>query len=65
MDALLVLATPLHKPVTKLASAVLRLVEEEVSRCISGGILSGMTGANLRRTLAARLKKSGAGAKRA
>jgi len=33
-------------------------VEEEVSRCISDGILSGMTGANLRRTLAARLKKS-------
>jgi LysR family nitrogen assimilation transcriptional regulator len=65
MDALLVLATPLHKPVTKLASAVLRLVEQEVSRCISDGILSGMTGANLRRALAARLKKTGAGAKRA
>lgn len=59
MDALLVLATPLHKPVTKLASAVLRLVEQEVSRCIDDGILSGMTGVNLRRALAARLKKTG------
>ena len=59
MDALLVLATPLHKPVTKLASAVLRLVEQEVSRCIDNGILSGMTGANLRRALATRLKKAG------
>ena len=60
MDALLVLATPLHKPVTKLASAVLRLVEQEVSRCIDNGMLSGMTGANLRRTLATRLKKNAA-----
>ena len=59
MDALLVLATPLHKPVTKLASAVLRLVEQEVSRCIDDGILSGMTGTNLRRALATRLKKGG------
>lgn len=58
MDALLVLATPLHKPVTKLASAVLRLVEQEVSRCIDNGVLSGMTGANLRRALAARQKTS-------
>ena len=58
MDALLVLATPLHKPVTKLASAVLRLVEQEVSRCIDDGILSGMTGVNLRRALAAKLKKT-------
>jgi LysR family nitrogen assimilation transcriptional regulator len=60
MDALLVLATPLHKPVTKLASAILRLVEQEVSRCIDDGVLSGMTGANLRRALAARPKKTGA-----
>ena len=59
MDALLVLATPLNKPVTKLASAVLRLVEQQVSRCIDDGILSGMTGANLRRALATRLKKGG------
>ena len=58
MDALLVLATPLHKPVTKLASAVLRLVEQEVSRCIDDGILSGMTGTNLRRTLATQTEKA-------
>jgi hypothetical protein len=41
MQALLVLATPLHKPVTKLASAVLRLVEKEVERFMKEGILAG------------------------
>ena len=59
MNALLVLATPLHKPVTKLASAVLRLVEQEVGRCVDDGLLSGVSGSNLRRALAAKTRKSG------
>jgi LysR family transcriptional regulator, nitrogen assimilation regulatory protein len=63
MDALLVLATPLHKPVTKLASALLRLVEEEVARCVREGILSGKTGSDLRRAVAGKSRKS-AGAPR-
>ena len=58
MNALLVLATPLNKPVTKLASAVLRLVEQEVGRCVADGILSGVSGSNLRRALAAKTRKS-------
>lgn len=42
MQALLVLATPLHKPVTKLASAVLQLVEKEVARFVENGVLGGV-----------------------
>jgi LysR family nitrogen assimilation transcriptional regulator len=42
MQALLVLATPLHKPVTKLASAVLQLVEKEVERFFKEGVLAGV-----------------------
>ena len=49
MQALLVLATPLHKPITRLATAVLRLVEKEVVRCVEEGILSGVTGPALRK----------------
>lgn len=44
MQALLVTATPLHKPVTKLTSAVLRLIDGEVRRCVSDRILSGLAG---------------------
>jgi len=42
MQALLVLATPLHKPVTKLASAVLQLVEKEARRFMKEGVLAGV-----------------------
>jgi LysR family nitrogen assimilation transcriptional regulator len=42
MQALLVLATPLHKPVTKLASAVLQLVEREVGQFMKEGVLAGV-----------------------
>jgi LysR family transcriptional regulator, nitrogen assimilation regulatory protein len=51
MQALLVLATPLNKSVSKLAAAVLRLVEEEISRCVHDGILSGVAGSKLRQTI--------------
>jgi LysR family nitrogen assimilation transcriptional regulator len=47
LEALLVLATPLHKPVTQLTSAVLRLVESEVLRCVKAGILGGVAGSDL------------------
>jgi len=57
MHALLVLATPLHQPISKLAAAVLQLVEQEVSHCLEEGMLSGLAGANLQRFLA---DKSGA-----
>lgn len=43
MQALLVLATPLHKPVTRLASAVLELVTREVRRSVAAGVLGGVT----------------------
>lgn len=43
MQALLVLATPLHKPVTRLASAVLELVGREVGRSVEDGVLGGVT----------------------
>jgi LysR family nitrogen assimilation transcriptional regulator len=52
MQALLVLATPLHRPVSKLASAVLRLVVEEVKRCLDEGVLTGISGPGLRQDLA-------------
>jgi LysR family nitrogen assimilation transcriptional regulator len=42
MQALLVLATPLRKPVTKLATAVLQLVASEARRFIKEGILAGV-----------------------
>jgi LysR family transcriptional regulator, nitrogen assimilation regulatory protein len=47
LEALLVLATPLHKPVTRLTSAVLRMVEAEVMRCVKAGILGGVAGSDL------------------
>ena len=53
MQALLVLATPLHRPVTRLAAAVLQLVEKEVSRCVEDDILSGIAGWELRRKMSA------------
>jgi LysR family nitrogen assimilation transcriptional regulator len=43
MQALLVLATPLHKPVTRLASVVLDLVAREVERSVADGVLGGVT----------------------
>jgi LysR family nitrogen assimilation transcriptional regulator len=43
MQALLVLATPLHKPVTRLATAVLDLVAREVERSVADGVLGGVT----------------------
>ena len=51
MQALLVLATPLHRPVTRLATAVLQLVEKEVTRCVEDDILSGVAGWELRRMM--------------
>jgi LysR family nitrogen assimilation transcriptional regulator len=56
MQALLVLTTPLHQPVTKLASAVIRLVEEEVGRCVGDGVLSGLAGSDLKEAI---LRRSG------
>ncbi len=53
MQALLVLATPLHRQVTRLAAAVLQLVEKEVNRCVEDNILSGIAGWELRRVSAA------------
>jgi LysR family nitrogen assimilation transcriptional regulator len=58
MQALLVLATPLHRPVTRLATAVLQLVEKEVSRCVENDILSGVAGWDLRRMVSARASKA-------
>ena len=51
MQALLVLATPLHRPVTRLATAVLQLVENEVKRCVDNDILGGVAGWDLRRLM--------------
>ena len=51
MQALLVLATPLHRPVTRLATAVLQLVENEVKRCVDNVILSGVAGWDLRQLM--------------
>lgn len=48
MQALLVLATPVNRPVTKLASAVLHLIEKEMDRCLDNEILSGVAGSALR-----------------
>lgn len=50
MQALLVLATPLHRPVSRLAAAILQLVEKEVERCVEANTLSGVAGIHLRRT---------------
>lgn len=43
MQALLVLATPLHKPVTRLTAAVLELVVREVEQAVATGVLGGVT----------------------
>jgi LysR family nitrogen assimilation transcriptional regulator len=58
MQALLVLATPLHQPVSKLAAAVLRLVEQEVGRCVDQGVLSGLAGASLQQLLSDKARES-------
>jgi LysR family transcriptional regulator, nitrogen assimilation regulatory protein len=41
MRAVLVTATPLHRPVTKATRALLRLVHAEVQHCIEAGMLEG------------------------
>lgn len=41
LQALLVLATPVNRPVNPLASAVQRLIQAEVARCLADGSLSG------------------------
>jgi LysR family nitrogen assimilation transcriptional regulator len=43
MRAMLVTATPLHRPVTKATRALLLLVHAEVKRCITAGVLRGDT----------------------
>ena len=54
LEALLVLATPLHKPVSRLSARVLSLVEMEVGRCVTEGILSGVAGPGLQAARARR-----------
>lgn len=41
MQALLVVATPLRRPVTKLTVAVLALIRAEIRACLSAGVLAG------------------------
>jgi len=43
MRAMLVTATPLHRPISKTAKALLQLVHAEVKRCVKSGILRGRT----------------------
>jgi LysR family nitrogen assimilation transcriptional regulator len=41
MRAMLVTATPLHRPVTKATRALLRLIYAEIKRCLASGVLKG------------------------
>ncbi|MES2937592.1 MAG: LysR family transcriptional regulator [Pseudomonadota bacterium] len=41
MQALLVTATPKHRPVSKATTALLRIVRAEIQRCVAAGVLRG------------------------
>ncbi len=43
MRALLVTATPKHRPVSKATTALLRIVRAEIQRCVANGVLKGTT----------------------
>jgi LysR family transcriptional regulator, nitrogen assimilation regulatory protein len=43
MRAMLVTATPLHRPVSKATRVLMRLVQDEIKRCIAAGMLKGST----------------------
>jgi LysR family nitrogen assimilation transcriptional regulator len=43
MQAMLVTATPLRRPVTKATRVLMRLVQAEVKRCVASGVLRGRT----------------------
>jgi LysR family transcriptional regulator, nitrogen assimilation regulatory protein len=51
VEALLVTATPLSQPVTRLCRAVLRLIEDQVRRCLAEGVLRGVMAKATRKAL--------------